>query len=74
MLYIISMKSLCSRLGKCFYSNIKLSYEHERKAAFLTLSNEKKRNPLALATIQELYSAISDVEAKVASDKLKVAI
>jgi hypothetical protein len=46
------MLSFGTRIGRYLYSNIKLRIEPERKAAFITLANEKKRNPLALATIQ----------------------
>ena len=40
------------------YSNIKLNIEKEQHTAFLTLTNPKKRNPMALATILELQSAL----------------
>ena len=42
---------LCRRNFKYFYSNIKLQVEKEEHAAYLTLTNSKKRNPMALATI-----------------------
>ena len=50
---------------RCMYSNIKLDVSKEQHTAFLTLSNPKKRNPLALTTIQELQSALKDVQSRV---------
>ena len=45
------MKRLLS-LSKFSYSNITLTSNPATHTAILTLSNEKKRNPLALQTIQ----------------------
>ena len=43
------MKALLNRAFSSFaYSNIALRYSPEQQAAYLTLSNEKKRNPLSL--------------------------
>ena len=53
------MSYLTRRLaGRCLYSNIKLTINHEQQAAFLTLANDKKRNPLALVTIKEIQDAL----------------
>ena len=46
MIGLLSRRNL-----KYFYSNIKLQVEKEEHTAYLTLSNPKKRNPMALATI-----------------------
>ena len=67
MISLLTRKNL-----RHFYSNIKLNISQEQHTAFLTLSNHKKRNSLALATIQELQSAIAEVSSKVQSEKIKV--
>lgn len=54
------------------YSNISLRLSKEQNAAFLTLTNSKKRNPLALQTIQEIHAALQEVSAAVSTHNLKV--
>ena len=44
-----------------FYSNIKLMTKPEQQAAWLTLANPKKRNPLSLPTIREINSALTEL-------------
>ena len=46
-----------NKLNQFLYSNISLSYNLEKHAAYLTLINVKKRNPLSLETITELNDA-----------------
>lgn len=41
-----------NKLNKFFYSNISLSFNPEKHAAYLTMTNVKKRNPLSLETIR----------------------
>lgn len=54
------------------YSNIALKMDHTNHSAWLTLANEKKRNPLSLETIREIRSALGEVAANIEKDKLKV--
>lgn len=54
------------------YSNIALKMDHASHSAWLTLANEKKRNPLSLETIREIRSALGEVAANIEKDKLKV--
>lgn len=57
------MLTLLSRrvFGRYLYSNITLNFNQEQHTASLTLSNEKKRNPLSLDTIKEIQSALKEV-------------
>jgi enoyl-CoA hydratase/carnithine racemase len=68
------MWTLLSKRGfsKYLYSNITLKFNPEQQTASLTLSNDKKRNPLSLETIREIRSALKEVESKITSEKLKV--
>jgi len=50
---------MLTRTLRRFYSNIRLSTQSTPGAAYLTLANPKKRNPLSLATITEINSALS---------------
>lgn len=69
------------RLNTCFamnamnrfgYSNIALKMDYATHSAWLTLANEKKRNPLSLETITEIRSALEEVSANIEKEKLKV--
>lgn len=53
------MRTLLKR-SSYLYSNISLKFDNSH-AAFITLSNEKKRNPLSLETILEIGSALREV-------------
>lgn len=54
------------------YSNVALKIDSGSQSAWLTLANEKKRNPLSLETIREIRSALGEVSANIEKDKLKV--
>jgi enoyl-CoA hydratase/carnithine racemase len=58
--------------NRFFYSNISLKFDSPNHAAYLTLTNEKKRNPMSLETIKEIRQALSEVSSKVENEKLKV--
>jgi hypothetical protein len=47
------------------FSSVSLRLSREEQAAFLTLTNEKKRNPLSLETIRELHAALKEVASKI---------
>ena len=47
-----------TRQMQAAYTNIRLTTHPDRHAAFLTLANSKKRNPLSLATIREINTAL----------------
>lgn len=73
----ITMISLLRLRGKgCisqyFYSNINLNFTPERHLASLTLANQKKRNPLSLQTIREINTALTDIQAKIQTENIKV--
>jgi enoyl-CoA hydratase/carnithine racemase len=60
------MRNLLKRgLASLAYSNLTLKFSSQQQAAFLTLSNEKKRNPLSLETIKELQTAFKEVNDKI---------
>lgn len=71
---LIAMRSLLGgrALGRYLYSNVTLKVTPADHSASLTLSNEKKRNPMSLETIREIYAALNEVQAKIQSDKIKV--
>ena len=71
---LIAMRSLLGSktLGRYLYSNVTLKVTPADHSASLTLSNEKKRNPMSLETIREIYAALNEVQAKIQSDKIKV--
>ena len=56
------------------YSNIALKMDGGSQSAWLTLANEKKRNPLSLETIREIRSALGEVAANIEKEKLKVRV
>ena len=67
------MQRLLKSFGlKQLYSNIKISTDPNRQVAFLTLCQEKKRNPLTLATVQEMYAGLEEIEQKIQTERLKV--
>lgn len=59
-------------MNRFSYSNITLKMDHATHSAWLTLTNEKKRNPLSLETINEIQSALGEVAANIEKEKLKV--
>lgn len=44
-----------------FYSNIKITTNRDLQVAYLTLSQDKKRNPLSLATIKEIHAGLNEI-------------
>ena len=49
-----------------------LRFDDSAKAAYITLSNPKKRNTLSHATIKDLQQAFNFIEKKVHSQETKV--
>ena len=66
------MLRLATRHLQATYSNIRLNVQADRRAAFLTLANSRKRNPLSLATIREINGALGEVQQAIQTQKLKV--
>ena len=51
-------KQLGRRALYFLYSSIKVSIDKHKQAAFLTLSNPKKRNPLSLDTLKQIFKGL----------------
>lgn len=66
------LAKLSNRLLRRTFSNLSLRIDGSNKAAHLTLTNARRRNPLSLETIKELHARLLEVYSAVQSHNLKV--
>lgn len=69
------MKKLLAMSRGYFCSGVKpisLTFNEESKAAYLKLSNPKKRNVLSLETMNLVLEALDEIEQKTLEKKTKV--
>jgi len=51
-------RQLGQTLSRYLYSTIKVETDNNKQVAYMTLSNPKKRNPLSLDTLQQMFEGL----------------